>query len=166
MAKVDPREKVGRTGPVRTSSGTRAVVRVASLPPDVSSLPGANDVQPSPEVNDRPCRDEMPTRELDLEQIRAMALRCASDVGGDAPGLTPAPSPLRPRLELVLGEEADSARTALAASDDVADVDAVDAIDIEGLLPERSSSLAAAAVVVVALVVATLAALGVYGALP
>ena len=84
MAKVDPREKAGQSGPVRTSSGTRVAALVAPLPHDVPSLPVANDVHhapEAPEAHDEAVREEMPTRELDLEQIRAMALRCASDVG-------------------------------------------------------------------------------------
>jgi hypothetical protein len=117
MAKVDPREATGRPGPVRTESGTRARVRVAPVAPEVTAQPGANDVQP--EREERYVRPEMPTRELDLDSIRALALRCASDVGAEAkvsppapapeakPKPSPKPSPKRARLELVLTEEAD-----------------------------------------------------------
>ena len=152
MAKVDPREKVGQSGPVRTSSGTRAAVRVAPLPPDVTSLPVANDVHHAPEARDESVREEMPTRELDLEQIRAMALRCASDVGVDEPRLVPVASPQRPHLELVLVDEPDRAGAAIDP----------------GELPRTGpwASLAAAVVVVVLLSIAVFAALAVYGALP
>jgi hypothetical protein len=158
MAKVDPREKAGRSGPVRTSSGTRAAVRVAPLAPDVTSLTGANDVREGPDVRDGrdvAVREEMPTRELDLEQIRAMALRCASDFGADEPGLAPAPSPPRPHLELVLVEEPDNAPASAAGIDDA-----------EVARPGRSAGVVAAAIVLVALAIATIGALAVYGAFP
>lgn len=157
MAKVDPREETaGRPGPVRTSSGTRAAFRLAPLTPGVSSQEGgANDVEPAPAA---PVREEMPTRELDLDQLRAMALRCASDVGADEPGLSP--SPPRPRLQLILAEEPEratttEARDALVAIDDTA-----------GPRPVRTSNLAAAAVVALALALGVVAALAAYGALP
>jgi hypothetical protein len=98
MAKADPRETTDRTGPVRTSSGTRvAAGRLTPLAPGVPSRQRANDV------------NDMPTRELDSAQLRAMALRCASDVdaGGGAhdPAAMPvAGMPRRRRLELVLAE--------------------------------------------------------------
>jgi hypothetical protein len=98
MAKADPRETTDRTGPVRTSSGTRvAAGRLTPLAPGVPSRQRANDV------------NDMPTRELDSAQLRAMALRCASDVdaGGGAhdPAAMPAAGqPRRRRLELVLAE--------------------------------------------------------------
>src|ERR1700722_13398424 len=152
MAKVDPREKAGQSGPDRTSSGTRAAGRVAALPPDVTSLPVANDVHHAPEGRDESVREEMPTRELDLEQIRAMALRCASDVGVDEPRLVPVPSPQRPHLELVLVDEPDRAGTAVDHG--------------EVPRPGRWASLAAAVVVLVSLAIAVFAALAVYGALP
>jgi len=152
MAKVDPREKAGQSGPVRTSSGTRAAVRVAPLPPDVAALPVANDVHHAPQARHESVREEMPTRELDLEQIRAMALRCASDVGVDEPRLVPVPSPQRPHLELVLVDEPDRAG------------EAGDSGELQR--PRPWASLAAAVVVVVSLAIAVFAALAVYGALP
>lgn len=109
MAKADPRETIERTGPVRTSSGTRvAAVRLTPLEPSVSSRRGANDFH------------DMPTRELDQAQLRAMALRCASDVGAGEGAHHPAPMPAtekpsRRRLELVLAE--DEARLAAADGD-------------------------------------------------
>jgi hypothetical protein len=153
MAKVDPRETTGRSGPVRTSSGTRVAVRLTPLTPDVTSQTGAND------AHHVPAKEEMPTRELDLEQLRAMALRCASDVGAEEPSLAPAPSPLRPHLELVLAEEPDDSTLARRAA--IAEID-----DVEVARPRRSSGLVAAAVIVVALAIGTIAALAVYGALP
>ena len=86
-----------------------------------------------------------------------MALRCASDVGPDEPGLAAAPSPLRPHLELVLVDEPERASSASPAAANE---------DVELPRPGRWASLVAAAVVAVALAVATLAALAVYGALP
>ncbi|HEY3817728.1 MAG TPA: hypothetical protein VGL81_11180 [Polyangiaceae bacterium] len=100
MAKAEPRDTTGRPGPVRTSSGTRvAAARLTPLEPSVASQRAANDIS------------EMPTRELDVEQLRAMALHCASDIGfGEpaAPHPTRAPATdasSRPRLELVLTED-------------------------------------------------------------
>jgi hypothetical protein len=64
---------------------------------------------------------ELPTRQLELAEVRRMALRCASDVGADVPvadadvavadddvlaAAPPAPAP-RARLELVLTDEDD-----------------------------------------------------------
>ena len=162
MAKVDPRETTGRAGPVRTSSGTRAAARLAPLTPSVASQPGANDVDPgpeAPEARDVPVREEMPTRELDLEQLRAMALRCASDFGAEEPGRAGAPSPRRPHLELVLVEEPDDSPQSRRAA--TAEID-----DAQVARPARSASPLAAAVVVVSLAIGTIAALAVYGALP
>jgi len=98
MAKADPRKTVDRTGPARTSSGTRAAVRLTRLEPSVPSRRGANDF------------NDMPTRELDSVQLRAMALRCASDVGAGEGAQHPtsmpaAEKPSRRRLELVLAED-------------------------------------------------------------
>jgi hypothetical protein len=156
MAKVDPRDTTGRAGPVRTSSGTRAAVRLAPLTPGVASQAGANDIEPRPEA---PAREEMPTRELDLEQLREMALRCASDVGAEESRPAAEASPLRPHLELVLVEEPDDSLPSRRAA--TAEID-----DARMARPARSASLVAAAVVVVALAAGMVAALAVYGALP
>jgi hypothetical protein len=154
MAKLEPREATGRTGPVRTSSGTRVAVRLSPLAPGVASQTGANDVYPEQEGPPASARAEMPTRELDLEELRAMALRCASDFGAEEPDPS---SPARPRLELILveeQEEAPSARRGEIAADSVG----------KGR-PRRSAGLAAA-MVATALVVGVCAALAVYGAWP
>ena len=171
MAKAGPRETTGRPGPVRTSSGTRvAAARLTPVqPPAVASPRGANDdiretltaVQPPAVASPRGAYDisETPTRELDLEQLRAMALRCASDVGQgeqeyDAAPMPAADKPSRPRLELVLAE-------------DERPLDAIDA-DRPGGRVDRSRRPGVLALVVVLLVLAlaTLAALEVYGLLP
>jgi hypothetical protein len=147
MAKVDPRETTGKPGPVRTSSGTRVAMRITTLEPDVAWQRGANDMH------------DMPTRELDLDEVRAMALRCASDVGPTqrahpAAPVPPSAEPSRPRLQLVLHE-------------DEAPSSAVDADLLEGLVGRSRRSWAVAlAVLVLALATATAAAFEVYGVLP
>jgi hypothetical protein len=147
MGKADARDKIGQAGPVRTSSGTRVAMRITTLEPDPAWQRGANDMH------------DMPTRELDLDEVRAMALRCASDIGPaqrahpSAPVL-PAAEPSRPRLQLVLHE-------------DEAPSSAVDADLPEGLAGRSRRSWALALViVVVALATATAAAFEVYGVLP
>ncbi len=146
MAKVDPRETTDKPGPVRTSSGTRVAMRVTTLEPDVAWLRGANDLH------------DMPTRELDLDEVRAMALRCASDVGPaerahPAAPVPPAAEPSRPRLQLVLNDEAPSS--------------AVEVDPPDGQLgPSRRSWGLALVVVFVVLATATAAAFEVYGVLP
>jgi hypothetical protein len=152
MAKGEPRETNAQPGPVRTSSGTRvAAVRLAPLDPDVTSKKGDND------VNQPPARDEMPTRELDLEQLRAMALRCASDVGADEPL---APAPVRPRLQLVFTDEAGIAPAPPSAAGTVIDRD-----EIEAPRPRRLGRTLLL-LVLFALPLATVAALSAYGLLP
>src|ERR1700722_5823977 len=151
MAKADPRETPGRPGPVRTSSGTRVAARRASLEvletveSEVAAQRSANDV------------NEMPTRELDLEQLRAMALRCASDVGSAERSHPASPIPgaeePRPRLELVLAGDAPLFPR--------------DADGPEGAVRHsRRSGVLALVVVVVVLAVASVAACEVYGLLP
>jgi hypothetical protein len=97
MGKPDPRETTGRPGPVRTSSGTRVIaVRVTTpIEPSVTAQRSANDV------------NELPTMELDTDQLRALALHCASDVGHVEPAEPPpaADKPSRPRLQLVFIED-------------------------------------------------------------
>jgi len=147
MGKADPREKTATPGPVRTSSGTRVAMRITTLEPDVAWLRGANDLH------------DMPTRELDLDEVRAMALRCASDVGPaerahpSAP-VPPAAEPSRPRLQLVLHED--------EAPSPAIDVDSVDA----QVGRSRRSWAVALVVVLVVLATATAAAFEVYGVLP
>ncbi len=144
---MDPRERTGKPGPVRTSSGTRVAMRVTTLEPDIAWQRGANDLH------------DMPTRELDLDEVRAMALRCASDVGPaerahpSAP-VPPAAEPSRPRLQLVLHEDE-------APSSAVG----VDPADGPVGRPRRSWGLALVVVFVV-LATATAAAFEVYGVLP
>jgi len=146
MAKVDPRETTGKPGPVRTSSGTRVAMRVTTLEPDVAWQRGANDLH------------DMPTRELDLDEVRAMALRCASDVGPSerahpsAP-VPPGAEPSRPRLQLVLPE-------------DEAPTSAVDVDPPDGQVGSRRSWGLAFVVVFAVLATATAAAFEVYGVLP
>lgn len=144
---MDPRETTGKPGPVRTSSGTRVAMRITTLEPDVAWLRGANDLH------------DMPTRELDLDEVRAMALRCASDVGPaerahpSAP-MPPADEPSRPRLQLVLHE-------------DEAPSSAIDVDSLEGQVRRSRRSWALALVVVlIVLATATAAAFEVYGVLP
>jgi hypothetical protein len=145
MAKLDPQGTIDRSGPVRTSSGTRPAMRLAPITPSVASHPGANDVDATP------AREEMPTRELDLEELRAMALRCASDVGAEAtvahavsPGPAADPQHARPRLEIVFTEDVDDLPVARA----------------------RRPARFALAVVLTALAIATFAALKAYAVLP
>ncbi len=148
MAKADPRETMDRTGPVRTSSGTRvAAGRLTPLEPGVPSRRGANDV------------NDMPTRELDSAQLRAMALRCASDVDAGEGAHDPAPMPVagkprRRRLELVLAE----VEAPLAAVDgDLAGREAA---------PSRRYGGLALVLVVAVLAMAAVAAYGLYGIVP
>ena len=158
MAKVEPRETTGRPGPVRTSSGTRvAAVHRTPLTPSVASQPSANDIS------------QMPTQELDLEQLRAMALRCASDVGAEEPALAAAcdqaPMPVRdetshprPRLALVFTEEPDETPgTSHAAT-----------ADLEEAEVERPRRLGrfVLALILIALAVAAVAAFDAYVVLP
>jgi len=148
MAKTDPRETLDRTGPVRTSSGTRvAVGGLTRLEPGVPSRRGANDV------------DDMPTRELDSAQLRAMALRCASDVDAGDGARDPAPvpgagKPARRRLELVLAD----VEAPLAAVDD----------ELAGgeLAPSRRHGALALMLVVAVLAIAAVAAYGLCGITP
>jgi hypothetical protein len=142
MAKADPRETADRTGPVRTSSGTRvAAGRLTPVEPGVASRRGANDV------------GDMPTRELDQAELRAMALRCASDVGTPAP-MPVAEKPSRRRLELVLTD----VEAPLAAVDG-------DLVGREEDPPRRHGGLALVLVVAV-LAMAAVAAYGLYGVVP
>jgi len=146
MAKADPRETTDRPGPVRTSSGTRIAARRApleSVESDVVAPRSANDV------------NEMPTRELDLEQLRAMALRCASDVGSAERTHPASPIPgaregSRPRLELVLADEAPPSS---------GDADR----DERAVHRSRRSGVLAFVVVIVVLAAAAVAACEVYG---
>jgi hypothetical protein len=113
MAKLEPRDATGQPGPQRLASGTRvAAVRLTPLTPSVTSRASENDIS------------QMPTQQLDVEELRAMALRCASDVGADEPGVAPAcepappaviDEPSRPRLELVFAEDADDFQQELDA---------------------------------------------------
>jgi hypothetical protein len=142
MAKADPRETTSRPGPVRTESGTR--VAAARLTP-VQLQTGTASPRAANDVN------EMPTRELDLEELRAMALRCASDIGPAKAAPTPAADTrLRPRLELVLTDEAPM--PAVGA----------DRPGGEVARPRRSGGRALL-VLVVMLATASIAALEVYG---
>jgi hypothetical protein len=159
MAKLDPRGTTDRQGPVRTSSGTRAAVRLAPITPSVASRPGANDVDVDVDIDadPMPAREEMPTRELDMEELRAMALRCASDVGAEAPVVgartheasstspaDPHRARARPRLEIIFSEDVDDAPVARA----------------------RRPARFALVVLVAVLAIATLAALKAYAVLP
>jgi hypothetical protein len=148
MAKADPRETIDRTGPVRTSSGTRvAAGRLTRLEPGVPSRRGANDF------------NDMPTRELDQVELRAMALRCASDVDAGEGAHDSAPMPVagkppRRRLELLLAE----VEAPLAAVDgDLAGREAG---------PSRRHGGLALLLVVAVLAMAAVAAYGLYGIVP
>ncbi len=148
MAKADPRETMDRTEPVRTSSGTRvAAGRLTPLEPGVASRRGANDV------------NDMPTRELDSVQLRAMALRCASDVDAgegahDPVSMSVAGKPPRRRLELVLAD----VEAPLAAVDgDLADGE---------VRPSRRHGGLALVLVITVLAMVAIAAYRVYGVMP
>lgn len=142
---MDPRETADKPGPVRTSSGTRVAMRITTLEPDVAWQRGANDLH------------DMPTRELDLDEVRAMALRCASDIGPAErahPPVPPAAEPSRPRLQLVLHEDEPPSS-------------AMDVDPLEGQVGRSRRSWALALVVVlIVLATATAAAFEVYGVLP
>jgi hypothetical protein len=69
MPTRDPLAKPNVPGPVRTVSGTRPAIRLER-------------VVPAPIANDA---DDSPTQRLGIAELRAMALRCASDVEPAAP---------------------------------------------------------------------------------
>jgi hypothetical protein len=116
-AKADPQRAYAERGPVRTESGTRVVA--VRLTPETP----ASAREPRPSVSDV---GQMPTRELDVAELRRMALRCASDVDavGGAPAAALDAEPARDLIEAPPLART-PARLELVYADDDDEVDAV-----------------------------------------